>query len=170
MLRVRRRPGANRSAGLLFAAGKVYPCRLGRSGIAAVKREGDGTTPTGSYRLLYGFFRGDRLRKPQTALTLRAIRPEDGWCDEPAHPAYNRQVRLPFAASHERMWRDDALYDICIVLDHNFTRRARNRGSAVFFHLTAEKPYTAGCIAIDRAIMEKLLPLLSERTRMVIEL
>ena len=163
---VRRAPGASAHRGLLAAAGKVWPCALGRSGITVTKREGDGATPAGDLALLGGYFRRDRLPVLAELRGLRAIRPDDGWCDDPAHPAYNRPVDLPFAASHEKMWREDGLYDICLVMDHNFSRRSRNRGSAVFFHLTAGKPYTAGCVAISRKAMMKLLPRLKTGTVM----
>jgi L,D-peptidoglycan transpeptidase YkuD (ErfK/YbiS/YcfS/YnhG family) len=161
---VRRAPGGNPASGLLLAGQDIFPCRLGRTGIAAVKRESDGHTPLGVFPLMLGFYRADRLRLPPTALELLPIAPRDGWCDDPGHPAYNRPVDLPFAASHEKMWRDDSLYDICLVLDHNMSARARNRGSAIFMHLTGGKPFTQGCIAVERDVMLKLLPRLAPGT------
>ncbi len=109
--------------------------------------------------LVSGFLRGDRVSRPKTALPLRRIAENMLWCDAPAHPSYNRLVRAPFGPSHEEMRRTDALYDLCLVLDWNVTSRARNRGSAIFFHLIREgyEP-TAGCIAVSRRDMLRILP------------
>ena len=78
---------------------------------------------------------------------------------------YNRPVRLPYAASHERLRRDDRLYDICVVLDWNVRQRRRNLGSAIFLHL-ARPGYqpTEGCIAVSPATMRGILPLLRRGT------
>lgn len=152
-----RRPGNDPSAGLLRYRNSVYPCLLGRSGITTRKREGDGATPAGRFPLLFGYYRADRLRPPPASLPLYPIAPDDGWCDDPLHPNYNRPVTLPFSTSCETMMRQDALYDICLVMDHNFSQRIRNLGSAVFFHLSAGKPHTQGCIAVAPDDMKRLL-------------
>jgi L,D-peptidoglycan transpeptidase YkuD (ErfK/YbiS/YcfS/YnhG family) len=164
MVCVRRAPRDGRR-GLLAAGGKVIPCALGRSGISAVKREGDGATPLARMRLLGGYFRPDKAMPRHSALPLAAIGRLDGWCDAPADASYNRPVRLPFKPSHERMWRGDRLYDAVVVLDWNIAPRARNRGSAIFLHIARQgfKP-TEGCVAISPAAMRWLLPRLSQRT------
>ena len=131
---------------------------LGRSGRTAIKREGDGATPIGNMRLLYGFVRRDRMRVLKTALPMRRISWNMLWCDQPTHPSYNRLVRAPCNQSHEKMMRQDGLYDICLVLDWNITSRSRNRGSAIFFHLIRPgyKP-TEGCIAVNYRDMQRLI-------------
>ncbi len=150
---------------LLRAGGLVFPAAIGRSGFSVRKREGDGATPVADLRLLYGYYRPDRLRLPPTRLAMRPIQADHGWCDAPHHPAYNRLVRLPFAHSHERMMRDDGLYDICLVLDWNVHTRRRHHGSAIFFHLTdPHHPPTEGCIAVRRQVMLRLLPQLGRET------
>ncbi|WP_246660400.1 L,D-transpeptidase family protein [Nitratireductor sp. XY-223] len=159
---VRRHPRSENAA-LVSAGNVVFPAFLGRSGRRLLKREGDGATPRARMRVLGGFYRSDRLRLPQTRLTMTAIRSDDGWCDDPGHGAYNRPVRLPFARSHEKMMRSDGLYDICLVLDWNISERRRHRGSAIFLHLHAGRT-TEGCIAVDRRAMLWLLPRLSRRT------
>lgn len=163
---VRRAPGRNPSSGVLLAGGKAFPCLLGKNGITVNKREGDWKTPAGSFRLLFALYRKDRINPPTSRLPTDYISEKAGWCDAPDNPNYNRPVKLPVAASHERLKRDDGLYDIVVVMDHNYTRRVRGRGSAVFFHLTAEKKHTAGCVAIARDDMLRLLPLLSNTTVM----
>ena len=102
---------------------------------------------------------------PLSRLPLRRIRKLDGWCDAPNNANYNRPVNLPFKPSFEKMWRDDDVYNVCIVMDWNISPRKRGCGSAIFFHL-ARPGYTPteGCIALKRADMLKLLPRLSART------
>lgn len=164
---VRRKPGRLHQ-GLLEVEGTVLPCALGRSGFSALKLEGDGATPAGAFDLLYGYYRADRMNRPETGLPLFPIRQTDGWCDEPGHANYNRPVTLPCPASTETMMRDDHLYDICIVLNFNIRPRMRNGGSAIFFHLAREgfQP-TEGCVALRRSDMLRLLPFIGPQTRMV---
>ena len=149
---------ARATTGLLTFGRLSVPCALGRSGLSRNKREGDGATPAGCHRLVEVLYRPDRVPRPTTCLPVRAIRPDDGWCDDPDHGRYNRPVRLPFAASHERLWRDDHLYDVLVVLDQNRIPRVRGRGSAVFFHL-ARPGYrpTEGCVAVAAGDMRLLL-------------
>ena len=166
------RPGrVARVTGLSLAAtraklrlGILYlPCALGRGGRRADKREGDGATPLGVWRVREVLYRADRTRRPGTPLPVRTIRPEDGWCDAPGDRNYNRRVRHPYPASAERLWREDDLYDVVVVLDYNLRPRVRGRGSAIFMHV-ARPGYrpTEGCIALRR---EHLLLVLSKLTR-----
>ena len=167
LIEVRRKPGKDRSAGLVKIGHHVFECRLGKGGLTVFKREGDGATPLGNFRLLYGWYRADRHAMPSVRLGFRSISNKDGWCDEPNHPMYNQPVRLPFSHSHEKMARDDRLYDVCIVLDYNIFPRIRGRGSAIFFHLTGvDRKPTAGCIALDPEVMRRLVPRLSNKTRL----
>ena len=139
-----------------------FPAAIGRGGIRAIKREGDGGTPLARMKMLYGYGRRDRGPLAASALPMRNTRPGDLWCDAPAHALYNRPARKPFRPSHEEMHRTDGLYDLCIVLDWNMTSRRRNAGSAIFFHLIrGDYEPTAGCVALSRRDMIRLLPLLS---------
>ncbi len=139
-----------KTRGVLTFGGITVPCALGRSGVTHAKREGDGATPAGTFELLNVYYRADRQPRPRTALPLEALARQDGWCDDPGHPRYNRPVELPFAASHEKMWRDDRLYDIVVVLDCNMYPAAPGRGSAIFFHIAREDyTPTEGCIAVS---------------------
>lgn len=133
-------------------------CAIGRSGIAARKQEGDGVTPVGLFPLRRALYRPDRVEALETALPVAPIGPEDGWCDDPADPAYNRPVTLPCAASHERMWRDDRLYDIVVVLGHNDDPPVPRLGSAIFLHV-AREDYgpTEGCVALTPDDLRRLL-------------
>ncbi len=135
-----------------------WPCALGRSGRRAHKREGDGATPLGCFELLCVLYRSDQQRRPRTGLPVRRIQPSDGWCDASADRNYNRPVRLPYPASAERMWRDDRLYDLVVVLDQNTRRRMRGGGSAIFMHVARQGfAPTEGCIALKAPHLEQLL-------------
>lgn len=162
---VRRKPGRNPAAGLLQFGNRVVECRLGRTGIRTLKMEGDGATPPGSFRILFGYMRHDRLRRSRTQIRMRSISKVDGWCDDTHSASYNKPVRLPFGSSHEKMMRDDRLYDVCIVLNYNISPVIRNKGSAIFFHQTSEaRQPTQGCVAIEPKTMQRLLPMLSGNT------
>lgn len=152
---------------MLVADGRAFTCALGRSGIRATKREGDGATPVAAMRVVAGWYRPDRLLRLSTLLPLKPITAHDGWCDAPADPNYNRPVKLPFSASHETMRRDDRLYDICLVLDWNLPPHGRKRfgGSAIFLHVAKPGfPPTEGCIALAPEVLRRLMPRIGPKT------
>ncbi|OJF89836.1 L,D-transpeptidase family protein [Pararhizobium antarcticum] len=161
---VRAKPG-DRSRALVSFGGRTEEAAIGRSGMSSRKREGDGATPIASLKLLYGYARTDRIRSPETALDLIPIRSGMLWCDEPRHASYNRLVSAPFNHSHERMMREDGLYDVCLVMDWNMTGRKRYGGSAIFFHIAKPgyKP-TEGCVAVSVPAMRRLLPFMRRGT------
>jgi len=137
-----------------------FPCLVGKAGLIAAsgKREGDMATPVGSWPLRRVYFRPDRMDAPDTTLPLFPIHENLGWCDDPANPAYNQAVELPFAASHETMWRDDRLYDIVVELGYNDAPPVAGRGSAIFLHLREPHTrHTAGCVAVTRNDMLTML-------------
>lgn len=157
------------SRGKLVLPGGIIPCALGRAGITHRKREGDGATPAGRFRIVDLWMRADRVAPIRTLLRRRSIRPGDGWCDDPGVPLYNRAIRLPSPASHERLWREDALYDLVLTLDYNLRRPRRGRGSAIFFHQArADWRPTAGCVAIRPEALRRLLPRLGVGSCLVI--
>ncbi|MBP0443272.1 L,D-transpeptidase family protein [Roseomonas sp. SSH11] len=126
-----------------------WRCAIGKGGIRTDKQEGDGATPRALMSLRRVLYRADRGRAPVCAVPVEPIGPNDGWCDDPADPAYNRPVTLPYAGRHELMWREDGLYDIVGVLGWNDDPVVRGRGSAIFLHV-ARPDYapTEGCIAL----------------------
>ncbi|SHM96124.1 L,D-peptidoglycan transpeptidase YkuD, ErfK/YbiS/YcfS/YnhG family [Roseibium suaedae] len=154
---VRVRPG-QKTKGILQLGPITVPCAIGRSGLTRLKREGDGATPVGRFALLGAYYRADRQARLAGGVPCEPIRPDDGWCDDPRHFRYNRPVTLPFAASHEKMWRDDHLYDIVVVLDCNMAPAVKGRGSAIFFHLARENyTPTEGCVAVAPRHMRLIL-------------
>ena len=155
---VARAPGRP-ARGILRFRGAAFPVALGRGSVKANKREGDGATPRGRFRLLRLWWRGDRLTKPRTGLPARRIEPNDAWCEDEGDRRYNRPVRLQPGAPGDRLWREDHLYDLIIELDYNTRPRIAGRGSAVFIHLarTGFLP-TAGCVALQGGDLRRLLP------------
>ncbi|HKZ95416.1 MAG TPA: L,D-transpeptidase family protein [Hyphomicrobiaceae bacterium] len=139
-----------------------FSCALGRGGQKALKREGDGATPVGRLAVREAYYRGDRLPRPHTALPIKPVRRSSGWCDRVGDRNYNRAVRLPYAGSAERMWREDGLYDLTVVLGYNDRPRIQGRGSAIFMHVAREglRP-TEGCIALRRRDLVRLLSALT---------
>ena len=124
--------------GLLRFQGGIYRCAIGKGGIRTDKREGDGATPT--------------------AVSAAPIAPDDGWCDDPGHAAYNTQIRLPHPARHEELWRADAIYDLIGVLGWNDMPVVRGRGSAIFLHLARPGfTPTEGCIALEQRDLLRVL-------------
>jgi L,D-peptidoglycan transpeptidase YkuD (ErfK/YbiS/YcfS/YnhG family) len=137
------------------------PAVCGRSGVRVDKHEGDGASPEGRFALLRGFYRADRLALPPTRLPMRALRPEDGWVDDPLDPNYNRLVALPYKAHVEEMWRADGLYDLVVLIGYNTDPAVPGRGSAIFLHVARpDFAPTVGCIAVPREILAGLLGLL----------
>jgi L,D-peptidoglycan transpeptidase YkuD (ErfK/YbiS/YcfS/YnhG family) len=138
-------------------------CAIGPAGIAPKAAEGDGITPLGVFPLREMFYRADRIARPRVQFPLRAIERQDGWCDAPDDPHYNKLVRLPYPASAETMWRDDHLYDLVAVIGFNDDPVVAGKGSAIFLHL-AKPDYlpTAGCVALQQAdlvaALEQLQP------------
>lgn len=147
------------SDGRFLIGGRALRCALGRSGVieAGAKREGDGASPIGTWPMRRLLYRPDK-GKPVTALPARAIEPQQGWCDDPGDPCYNRPVDLPYTTSAENLWREDGAYDLVVVLGHNDDPPVASMGSAIFLHL-AKPGYTPteGCVALSRPDMEDLL-------------
>jgi L,D-peptidoglycan transpeptidase YkuD (ErfK/YbiS/YcfS/YnhG family) len=148
--------------GTLWFAGRGYFCALGRAGVVADKREGDGGTPQGRFFLRELRYRADRIAAPTTSLPAYPIDPADGWCDDPADGAYNRLVRLPLPASAEALMREDDLYDALVVIGYNDDPVVPGAGSAIFLHVAKGQPGafepTAGCVALP---LEDLLRVLT---------
>ena len=155
--------------GWLVAGWRRFPCALGRAGIVADKREGDGATPAGVFPLRRVLYRADRLAPPATRLPLALLAESDGWCDDPKDPRYNQQIKLPYPASHEHLWRGDHLYDVITVIGFNDAPVVPGRGSAIFIHV-ARPDYgpTAGCVALALGDLLALLAAAGPEDQLVI--
>jgi len=164
-----RSSAGNPRRGWLMGAGLRIPVALGRGGIRANKREGDGGTPRGIFHPRKLWWRADRHARPRTFLPIRTIGHQDAWCENPGDRHYNQPIRLARGSAGDRLKREDHLYDFIIEVDHNTCPRVRNRGSAVFLHLARLNfGPTAGCVAMRRPAMLQLLQRISPRTRIII--
>ena len=145
---------------------KRWRCVVGAGGVREDKVEGDAATPAGEYPLRHLYFRNDRLVLPKVHLPTRPIGEHDGWCDDPHSPAYNRLVRIPNEWSHEKMWREDGLYDLVVVVGYNDDPPEGEWGSAIFLHIAREDMSpTHGCVAFARDDLLELVTLIGPKTR-----
>lgn len=171
IIHVHTRPHALPHEGTLTYEAVTLDCALGKNGVidANAKREGDHKTPLGTWPIRRVFYRADKVTLPEgLSFAPIAITPAMGWCDAPDHPLYNQLVELPFSASYERMWREDDCYDVVIELGYNDNPAVAGHGSAIFFHCTRPSGddahplhHTEGCVAIPKAVMLELLPMLT---------
>jgi L,D-peptidoglycan transpeptidase YkuD (ErfK/YbiS/YcfS/YnhG family) len=169
LLSVRAAPGDRRRGRLMAGPFASIAVALGRGGIKANKREGDGATPAGRFRVKRVWWRGDRGPRPGGLLPTRQITQADAWCEDPGDRRYNQPIRLSPGQAGDRLWRDDHLYDLVIELDHNTRPRIAGRGSAVFVHLARPGfAPTAGCVALGRRELRWLLGRLQPTTEIMI--
>lgn len=135
--------------------GRLLPCAIGRGGVVADKREGDGGSPIGEWQVEFGYYRADRMACPASDIPFHASGHGDGWSDDPSDAGlYNAPVTLPYGCSHERMRRGDPLYDLVLVLDHNRAPAVPGQGSAIFVHCWRGPRFpTAGCIAFPLPVL-----------------
>ncbi len=165
---MRAAPGV-RTRGVLTAGALAFPVALGRGGILANKREGDGGTPRGRFRLRQLWWRADRMARPATLLPVRRIGARDAWCEDPGDRRYNRAIVVAPEDAGDRLRRMDQLYDLIIEIDHNTRPRVSRRGSAVFVHIARPGlAPTAGCVAMPKPRLRQLLARLGPKTRIII--
>ncbi len=147
--------------------GRVYPCSIGKGGLARAKREGDGATPVGHHRIVMTLYRPDRMAPP--APWARPIVTGDLWSDDAGDPAYNHWVRAPYSPSHEALRRADPLYDLVLVTDWNWPDAVPGRGSCIFMHQWRRPGYpTEGCIALRRDHLRTIAATAAPGTRLIV--
>ena len=147
--------------------GQLWPCTIGKGGIAGCKKEGDGATPRGVHRIVGMLYRPDRMAKPTD--WAKPIGPPDLWSDDPTHEDYNMMVRAPYPHSHERLRRADPLYDLVILTDWNWPYAVKGRGSAIFIHQyrrPGDPP--EGCVAFSRPHLHEIARRIRYRTRLIV--
>ena len=146
-----------------------FKCTLGRAGVGEKKIEGDNITPIGVYKILNVYYRKDRIKNLNTKFKINQITKNMGWCDDPKSKKYNQLIRIPFNYSHEKLHKKDNVYDLIAVLDYNKNPTIKNKGSAIFIHLTKSyKKKTAGCIGLKKKNLLKLLSLIKINTKIKI--
>ena len=145
-----------------------FKCSAGKNGKTTKKIEGDNKTPKGSYALGPLYYRKDRLPKPLTKLKVIQIKKNFGWCDDIKSKFYNKPIKINNKVSHEKLYRKDKKYDLLIPIKYNSTKPKKNKGSAIFLHLTNNYKKTQGCIAITKKDMLILLKLINKQTKIKI--
>ena len=147
-----------------------FRCSLGRAGIGKKKKEGDGITPKGKFRILKIYYRFDRIKKFSTNIKKIKIKKNMGWCDDPNSRFYNKLISLPNKDHHEKLYRSDNTYDVLVVLNYNMDPIIKGKGSAIFIHIAKKqfKP-TAGCVALNKADLLSLLTTIEKNTKVKIE-
>ena len=146
-----------------------FKCALGRAGVGKKKIEGDNITPKGTFGIVKIYYRSDRIKKISSKYKLIKIIKTMGWCDDPKSRKYNQPIKLPSKYSHEILYRRDDIYDLILVLNYNMKPTIKNKGSAIFIHVT-KKNYkkTAGCIALKKADLLYLVKEIKINTKVII--
>ena len=159
------------ASGTLNFNDKQYRCALGKGGILMDKREGDGATPIGCFPIRKVFYRPDKFKNPpETFFPIQALTQDDGWSDDVNLPQYNQPVKLPYHGSHEKLWREDHLYDIIVILGYNDDPPIAGKGSAIFMHVAREEyTPTAGCIALSRKDLLEILRTADAATQVCVQ-
>ena len=145
-----------------------FKCSIGKNGLKKNKLEGDNCTPMGTFSLGPVYFRSDRVGKPDTKLKTFKIKKKMGWCDDPNNIDYNKEIRLSKKIKAEKLYRKDKIYDIIIVINYNTRRIIRNKGSAIFIHITNNYKPTKGCIALSLNDLEILLKIIKKNSKIKI--
>ena len=144
-----------------------FKCCIGEKGLTHNKLEGDKKTPKGTYSLGPLYYRKDKL-KPKTKLKKIQIKKNMGWCDDVLNKNYNKLIKIKKKIKHEKLYRKDQIYDLLIPINYNSSKPKKNKGSAIFLHLTNNYKKTLGCIAIKKKDMIILLKLIDNKTKIKI--
>ena len=154
---------------LLSYKGYKLKCSSGKSGLSGSKKEGDLTTPKGTFKLGLLYYRKDRIDRLNCKIKKKIIKKNMGWCNDARSKKYNQEIKFPFKYRAEKLYRKDKIYDIFINIKYNYSPIIKKKGSAIFLHI-AEKNYrsTKGCIAIAKSNFLKILPLVNRNTKISI--
>jgi L,D-peptidoglycan transpeptidase YkuD (ErfK/YbiS/YcfS/YnhG family) len=142
---------------------------LGKAGIKKKEKEGDNVTPRGIFKITRMYYRPDRIKNIVTEIKKIKIIKNMAWCDDPSSTLYNQQIKLPNKFNHEKLYRNDDLYDLILVLNYNTNPIIKNKGSAIFVHI-AKKNYkkTKGCIALKKKHLIELISKIKKNTKIKI--
>ena len=146
-----------------------FKCALGKSGIRKKRTEGDNITPKGTFKIIKIYYRKDRIKKINSVFKIIEIKKDMGWCDDPESKKYNQLIKLPSKYRHEKLFRNDRIYDLIIVLNYNMSPVIKNKGSAIFIHI-AKNNYnkTKGCIALKKKDLIEIVSKIKRNTKVII--
>ena len=148
----------------------TFKCAVGKHGIIKNKIEGDGCTPKGKFNIGELYYRKDRVYKPECSLNTKIIQKNFGWCDDPKSKFYNKFIKIKKknAFRYEKLYRYDFKYDLVIPIKYNFYNPIKNKGSAIFIHLTKNYAPTKGCIALSEKDFIILCKLINKKSKILI--
>jgi L,D-peptidoglycan transpeptidase YkuD (ErfK/YbiS/YcfS/YnhG family) len=146
-----------------------FRCTLGKAGIKKKIMEGDNITPKGIFKIIKIYYRPDKIKEIKTLIKKIKIKKNMGWCDDIKSRFYNQQIKLPANYSHEKLYRNDNLYDLIAVLNYNIDPIIKNKGSAIFLHI-AKNSYqeTKGCIALKKKHLIEIISKIKKNTKIKI--
>jgi L,D-peptidoglycan transpeptidase YkuD (ErfK/YbiS/YcfS/YnhG family) len=152
----------------LIFDGTKFRCAIGKNGFIKEKCEGDGCSPIGTYKIDKVFYRKDRIKDICTDIETIEINPKDGWCDDQTQQQYNKLIQFPYSYSAEHLYRDDDIYNIICVLNHNQNPIVSGLGSAIFIHVASHSfTPTEGCIALRQSDLLNILSKITSNTEIV---
>ena len=155
---------------LLSFKGYKLKCSIGKSGVKSSKIEGDLATPKGLFKLGLLYFRKDRIKSLKCKIRKKEIKKNMGWCNDSKSKKYNKEIKFPFKYRAEKLYRKDNRYDIIINIKYNYSPVLKNKGSAIFLHLTNKKcTATEGCIALLKKDLLKIIPFIDKNTKISID-
>ena len=143
-------------------------CCIGKKGISKNKIEGDLQTPSGIFKLGNLYWRSDRIKKPETKLFCKKIKKNMGWCNDTSSAYYNKEIQINKKVKHEKLYRHDYKYDLFILIKYNYLKTKKNKGSAIFIHLTKDYKATAGCIGLSKKDFLILSKMLKKNSQIII--
>ena len=146
----------------------ILKCSIGKNGIKSKKKEGDKCTPKGVFSLGKLYYRADRVKKPTTKISTKIIKKNMGWCDDVTSKFYNKEMKINKNIKHEKLYRNDHVYDYLIVINYNTKKIKPGKGSAIFLHLTKNYKKTLGCVAVKKKDFLIILKLITKNTRIKI--
>ncbi len=144
-------------------------CCIGKKGISKNKIEGDLQTPSGIFKLGNLYWRSDRIKKPETKLFCKKIKKNMGWCNDTSSAYYNKEIQINKKVKHEKLYRHDYKYDLFILVKYNYLKVKKNKGSAIFIHLTKNYKATSGCIAVSKKDFLILSKMLKKNSQIIID-
>ena len=144
-------------------------CAIGKKGIGRKQKEGDQITPRGTFRVKDILYRKDKINYLRSVIKKTQIKKNMGWCDDPKSKDYNKLIKYPFNYKSEKLYRSNNIYDIILVLDFNMHPIKKNKGSAIFIHISNSKySSTQGCIAIKKKELLKLIKFIDKKTKIFV--
>ena len=145
-------------------------CCIGKAGIKKNKVEGDKATPAGLYKIGSLFYRSDRIKSLNTKLNKKIIKKEMAWCDDANSKKYNKlfYANKDTRVSHEKLYKNGSSYDLLIPIYYNYFRPKKNKGSAIFIHLTNNFKPTIGCIGLLKKDFLILCKIINKKTKILI--